>query len=344
MRGVANMRRILILLAALILFAPSAKAANSTVSAMTGASAFGGTELTYIVQGGADRKGAVSLFATYVYGLMTGDCTVAASVITCTKTNGTAFTALATTAPGTGVATALGVNVGSAGAFVTFNGALGTPSSGTATNLTGTAASLTAGTATNAVNTGITDDTTTAATMYPTWVTANTGNLPQKTTSTKLTFNPSTGVLSSTSFTGAGTGLTGTAASLTAGTVTTNANLTGDVTSVGNATSYANVVPAAKGGAGTITGALKANGSGTVSQAACADLSNGTTLCSTTPGTGVATAAAANLSAAGGLTTTIASGTAALGTGAISSAACATVVTVTDLEIDVVQRGITNNC
>lgn len=38
---------------------------------------------------------------------------------------------------GTGVATALGVNVGSAGAFVTFNGALGTPSSGTATNITG---------------------------------------------------------------------------------------------------------------------------------------------------------------------------------------------------------------
>lgn len=40
---------------------------------------------------------------------------------------------------GTGVATALGVNVGSAGAFMTFNGALGTPSSGTVTNLTGTA-------------------------------------------------------------------------------------------------------------------------------------------------------------------------------------------------------------
>lgn len=40
---------------------------------------------------------------------------------------------------GTGVETALGVNVGSAGAFVTFDGALGTPSSGTVTNLTGTA-------------------------------------------------------------------------------------------------------------------------------------------------------------------------------------------------------------
>ena len=38
---------------------------------------------------------------------------------------------------GTGVATALAVSVGSAGAFVTFNGALGTPSSGTLTNATG---------------------------------------------------------------------------------------------------------------------------------------------------------------------------------------------------------------
>ena len=40
---------------------------------------------------------------------------------------------------GTGVATALAVNVGSAGAFVVNGGALGTPSSGTVTNLTGTA-------------------------------------------------------------------------------------------------------------------------------------------------------------------------------------------------------------
>jgi hypothetical protein len=40
---------------------------------------------------------------------------------------------------GTGVATALGVSVGTAGAFVVNGGALGTPSSGTVTNLTGTA-------------------------------------------------------------------------------------------------------------------------------------------------------------------------------------------------------------
>lgn len=45
----------------------------------------------------------------------------------------------ATTATGTGVVTALGVNTGTAGAFVVNGGALGTPSSGSVTNLTGTA-------------------------------------------------------------------------------------------------------------------------------------------------------------------------------------------------------------
>lgn len=53
---------------------------------------------------------------------------------------------------GTGVATALAVNTGSAGAVILYNGALGTPSSGTATNLSGTAASLTAGTVTTNAN------------------------------------------------------------------------------------------------------------------------------------------------------------------------------------------------
>lgn len=46
---------------------------------------------------------------------------------------------------GTGVATALGVNIGTAGAFVVNGGALGTPSSGVATNLTGTATALNIG-------------------------------------------------------------------------------------------------------------------------------------------------------------------------------------------------------
>lgn len=53
---------------------------------------------------------------------------------------------------GTGVATALAVNVGSAGAPVTFNGAGGTPSSITLTNATGTASGLTAGNVTTNAN------------------------------------------------------------------------------------------------------------------------------------------------------------------------------------------------
>ena len=60
---------------------------------------------------------------------------------------GGAAVAPSTITTGTGVVTALGVAVGSAGAFVVNGGALGTPSSGTVTNLTGTAAINITGTA-----------------------------------------------------------------------------------------------------------------------------------------------------------------------------------------------------
>ncbi len=63
-----------------------------------------------------------------------------------------------------------------------------------------------AGSATYASATTITDDTTTVATMYPLWVTTNTGNLPTKVSSTKLSFVPSTGILTATGFSGALTG------------------------------------------------------------------------------------------------------------------------------------------
>jgi hypothetical protein len=53
---------------------------------------------------------------------------------------------------GTGVAAALGVNIGSAGAPVLFNGAGGTPSSIVLTNATGTAPGLTAGNVTTNAN------------------------------------------------------------------------------------------------------------------------------------------------------------------------------------------------
>lgn len=88
------------------------------------------------------------------------------------------------------------------------------------------------GNAGSATLTAITDDNATNATVYPTWVTTTSGNQAQKASSAKLLFNPSTGTLTSTGFAGNLTGnITGNAS-----TVTTNANLTGDVTSVGNAT------------------------------------------------------------------------------------------------------------
>ena len=200
---------------------------------------------------------------------------------------------------GTGVATALAVAVGSAGAFVTNGGALGTPSSGVATNLTGTASGLSIGgnaatattatsatTATNATNTAITDDTTTASAVYPTWVTTTTGNLPQKTSSTKLSFVPSTGVLSANgvALTGntltAGTGISVSAStgastiantgvtSIVAGTGITISGATGAVTvtnSAPAATSYRMItatVVAGGGGGGYAVGNQPSGGGG----------------------------------------------------------------------------------
>jgi len=71
--------------------------------------------------------------------------TVAASKTALIAWNGTDFQFIAVAdvsvlqGLGTGVATALAVNTGTAGAFVVNGGALGTPLSGTVTNLTGTA-------------------------------------------------------------------------------------------------------------------------------------------------------------------------------------------------------------
>ena len=72
--------------------------------------------------------------------LLSSTTAPAANPITGTPTVNTYLSGNGTWATlGTGVATALAVNTGSAGAMVLFNGALGTPSSGTVTNLTGTA-------------------------------------------------------------------------------------------------------------------------------------------------------------------------------------------------------------
>lgn len=116
---------------------------------------------------------------------------------------------------GTGTATALAVNVGSAGAVVVNGGALGTPSSGTLTSATG----LPISTGVSGLGTGV-----------ATALGINTGSAGALVVNGGALGTPSSGVATS---------LTGTAAGLTAGNVTTNANLTGPVTSVGNATAFA---------------------------------------------------------------------------------------------------------
>jgi hypothetical protein len=69
---------------------------------------------------------------------------------------------------------------------------------------------------------------------------------------------------------GGGNGLTfadGTTQTTASTTASSTTNLTGDISSTGPATTYNNVVPAAKGGAGTVSGLLKADGAGLVSAA-----------------------------------------------------------------------------
>jgi hypothetical protein len=91
----------------------------------------------------------------------------------------------------------------------------------------------------------VTDDTTTNATRYPLYADATSGNLTTEfVSSTKLQFNPSTGVFTSTSFSGAGTGLTGTATSLSiGGNAATATSATSATTATNLAGGTANQIP-----------------------------------------------------------------------------------------------------
>lgn len=175
------MKRLLASLA-LIGLLSSPALADGTIDTLLGAGAIVGTESVPIFQ---TANPAVKATASAIgnAGTLTGDATKAASstavtlatvnanigsfgsATTCTAftTNGkgliTAASAVtctpaiaSVTGLGTGIATALAVNVGTAGSVVVNGGVLGTPASGVATNLTGTAAGLTAGNVTTNAN------------------------------------------------------------------------------------------------------------------------------------------------------------------------------------------------
>jgi len=124
--------------------------------------------------------------------------------------------------------------------------------------LTGNASSATtattATTATNATNTEITDNTSSTATWYPTVVSSTSGNLPQTTSSTKLSFVPSTGTLSATVFSGSGASLTSIPnAALVNSAITINGTSTslGGSISVGTVTSVTGTSPVVSSGGNT---------------------------------------------------------------------------------------------
>ncbi len=117
--------------------------------------------------------------------------------------------------------------------------ALGTPASGVATNLSGTAASLTAGTVTTNANlTGHITSSGNAAVLGSFTSAQLKAALTNETGSGAACFAESPTLVTpalGTPASGVATNLTGTAAGLTSGNVTTNANLTGHITSTGNA-------------------------------------------------------------------------------------------------------------
>jgi len=111
----------------------------------------------------------------------------------------------------------------------------------------------TATTATNATNSAITDNTSSIATWYPTLVSTTSGNQPLNTSSTKLSFVPSTGVLSANGV--ALTGNLGTVTSVSA-TVPSFLSITGSpITTSGTlAITYSGTaLPVLNGGTGVTT-------------------------------------------------------------------------------------------
>jgi hypothetical protein len=212
----------------------------------------GGITLPSTVTGGDKGAGTINAAGLFVNGStvvtnLTGPITSVGNATSVAAQTGTGSTFVmqnspSLTTPNIGAATGSSLSVtGQLTSTVSTGTAPLVVSSTTQVENLNAATAGTATTATNANNVATTQVSTNAS-FFPLFVASSTNGNQAVDLGTALTFNPSTGALSSTSFSGAGTGLTGTAASLTAGNVTTNANLTGPVTSIGNATSIASSI------------------------------------------------------------------------------------------------------
>jgi hypothetical protein len=320
------MRKHLLVFAALLSLLSPVKAADSTLALLTAAGAVSGADLLYCTQAGADRKCTATQMATYINSLFSGDCTATSGgVLTCAKINGNTFpasgnsggipyfsganaisssAALTANLPviggGAGVAPSVGTRSGNTTAFVTTTG---TQTNGDCVKIDASGNHIANGSACGGVSTAI--PSVQAGTNYPIVDGDRTKVIYLSNAANQIPTLPSAATLTTSN------GWYVTACNIAAGTQT----ITPTTSTIAGAATY--VLPA-----------------GSVTAPKCIGIVSDGTNYSIVPdyfrfGANVETAAGLALSAAGGLTTTVASGTSALGTSAIGSAACATAVTTT---------------
>ena len=181
-----------------------------------------------------------TLTATTFSGALSGNATSATSATNATNATNVTVATDATNASfyPTFVNDLFGSRAPKVDADLTYNPSTNTL---TATTFSG-ALSGNATSATNATNTAVATDATNA-TFYPTFVSATSGNLPQRVDG-DLTYNPSTNILTATTFSGT---LSGNATSATTATTATNATNTAVATDATNATFYPTFVSATTG-------------------------------------------------------------------------------------------------